>query len=131
MRSISKTKSNWIHWLIRNPTHLVYHCFRFNFFFICLHVISGRCSDIGHHVFLIIYAWLLIIGALIVLIELIVEIVHLNSNSRRLCWWIHFLAVVENGGVVVSYRIGLLSGVEVFESLGISVLTWLALDAVR
>jgi hypothetical protein len=64
-----------------------------------------------------------IIGALIILIELIVEIVHLNGNSRRLCWFIHFLAVVEDGGVVVSYWIGLLSGVELLESLGISVLT--------
>ena len=90
----------------------------FDFIFRCLHV-SIRSSNIGHRItiiaFLIICAWLLIIGALIVLIELVVEIVHLNRNSR-LCLRVHFLAVVENRGVVVSYRIGLLSGVELFES---------------
>ena len=121
MRSISKTKSNWIYRLIRNTTHLIYHCFWFKLFFVCQCVID-RSSNIGHRIFLIIYACLLIIGALIVLIELVVEIVHLNGNSR-LCLRAHFLAVVENRGVVVSCRIGLLSGVELFESLGISVLT--------
>ena len=65
---------------------------------------------------------MLIICALIVLIELVVEIVHLNSNTR-LCLRGHFLAVVENRGVVVRCRIGLLSAVELFESLGVSVLT--------
>lgn len=131
MRSISKTKSNWIYRLIRNTTHLIYHCFLFNLFlcvifFVFLYVIRGS-SNIGHRIFLIIHACWLIICALVVLIELVVEIVHLNSNSR-LCLRVHcvmldFLAVVENRGVVVSYRIGLLSGVELFESLGISVLT--------
>ena len=120
MRSTSKTKSNWIYRLTRNTTQLIYHCFLFKLFFVCLYLSSGS-SNIGHHIFLIICAWL-IIGALIVLIELVVEIVHLHGNSR-LCLRVHFLAVVENRGVVVSYRIGLLSGVELFESLGISVLT--------
>ena len=134
MRSTCKTKSNWIYRLTRNTTQLIYHCFVFKFFFCCRYV-SNWSSNIGHRIFLIICACLLIIlllivGALIVLIKLVVKIVHLNRNSR-LCLRVHFLAVVENRGVVVSYRIGLLSGVELFESLGISVLTWLGLDAVR
>lgn len=155
MRSISKTKSNWINWLIWNTTHLINHGFLLK---LILRIIilslaisypftqhlaivqiqiwrhSGQLcncwSFIGHRIFLIMYKCWLVIYALIELIELIVEVVHLNSNSR-LCWRVHFLAVVENGGVVVSYRIGLLSGVELFEGLGISVLTWLGLDTVR
>lgn len=75
---------------------------------------------------LIICIWLILIE----LIELVVEIVHLNSDSR-LGLRARFLAVVEDRGVVVSYRIGLLSGVELLESLGISVLTRLGLEAFR